>query len=125
MSTREGQIVTYELPYPPSANTYWRNLSDRTLISRKGRRYRKEVAALLMLERARPMLGALILRVKVYPPDRRKRDLDNILKALLDALEHGGAFEDDNQIAALHIERCCVQRGGVVTVGIKQLEEML
>jgi crossover junction endodeoxyribonuclease RusA len=129
MSTREAQIVLYELPYPPTVNTYWRNLSDRTLISRKGRLYRKEVAAILMMHRARPMLGALVLWIKVYPPDRRKRDLDNILKALLDALQHGGAFENDNQIADLHVSRRSVQPGGAVfvqiTPTIDQLEEVL
>lgn len=36
------------------------------------------------------------LTVTVYVPDRRRRDPDNVLKALLDALDKSGAIEDDD-----------------------------
>jgi Holliday junction resolvase RusA-like endonuclease len=42
-------------------------------------------------------------RVTVCPPDNRKRDLDNILKALFDALQHAGVIEDDSQIRKLMV----------------------
>ena len=35
---------------------------------------------------------------QVYRPDRRKRDLDNIRKAVNDALEAAGVMDDDEQI---------------------------
>lgn len=108
----------YELPYPPSVNHYWRRVGWRTLISREGRRYRKAVVALLAAMRAGPMHGALAVRVKVHPPDGRRRDLDNLQKALFDALEHGGAFSDDSQIAKLEVERADVVSGGKVIVEI-------
>lgn len=110
----------YELPYPPSVNHYWRRVGWRTLISREGRRYRREVVALLAASRARPMHGSLVVRVMMHPPDRRRRDLDNTLKALLDAMQHGGAFVDDDQIARLEIERADVVPGGKVVVEIAE-----
>lgn len=110
----------YELPYPPSVNHYWRRVGWRTLISREGRRYRKVVVALLTAMRARPMRGSLIVRVKVFPPDGRRRDLDNLQKALLDALERGGAFADDFQIAKLELERVAIVPGGKVIVEITE-----
>ena len=36
-----------------------------------------------------------------FPPDRRRRDLDNLQKPLLDALQHAGVYEDDSQIDLL------------------------
>lgn len=38
-------------------------------------------------------------------PDRRRRDLDNILKALFDALTHAGLWLDDSQIDFISISR--------------------
>ena len=113
--------LTIDLPYPPSVNHYWRRVGTRTLISREGRRYRDRVASILALRRVQPMTGPLAVRVTVHPPDRRRRDLDNAMKALLDALEHGGAYEDDSQIDHLDIRRGPVVREGKVAVQIEPI----
>lgn len=113
---------TYELPYPPSVNHYWRRVGWRTLISREGRRYRREVVALLAAQRARPLGGRLFVRVTVFPPDRRAFDLDNRLKALLDALQQGGAFHDDSQIDELVIKRGAVVPDGKTIVEITEID---
>lgn len=109
------------LPYPPSINHYWRRVGGRTLISREGRRYRNRVCALLAARGVRPWSGRLAVRLDVYPPDRRRRDLDNVQKALLDALAHGGAYEDDSQIDRLEVERCGVEPPGHVNVEIVEV----
>jgi crossover junction endodeoxyribonuclease RusA len=54
--------------------------------------------------------------IYVYPPDRRRRDIDNVLKAILDALQRAGVYNDDSQISRLYIERCEPVRGGAVRV---------
>lgn len=113
--------LAIELPYPPSVNHYWRRVGARTLISREGRRYRERIASILALRRVQPIVGALSVRVTVNPPDRRRRDLDNAMKALLDALEHGGAYEDDSQIDHLDIRRGPVVPDGKVAVQIEQI----
>tara|TARA_R100001594_G_scaffold133587_1_gene174357 strand:+ start:245 stop:532 length:288 start_codon:yes stop_codon:yes gene_type:complete len=43
--------------------------------------------------------------IQAFPPDRRRRDLDNIQKVLLDALQTAGCFDDDSQINHLEIHR--------------------
>jgi len=43
--------------------------------------------------------------IEAFPPDKRKRDLDNVLKSLLDALQHAGVYADDCQIDRLSIIR--------------------
>ena len=95
-------MLHIELPYPPSVNHYYRRVGARTLISREGRRYRELVCAILRAGGIRPLDGDLVLEVELYPPDARRRDLDNGLKAFLDAMQHGGAFRDDSQIKELH-----------------------
>lgn len=90
------------LPYPPSVNTYYRHVGFRVLISREGRRYRTMVVS--RLGGARPLEGRLSLTVALYPKDRRRRDIDNTLKSLQDALVHAGTMHDDSQIKVLHVE---------------------
>lgn len=48
-----------------------------------------------------PIPGPLAVVSDVYPPDNRRRDLDNTQKALLDAMQHGNAYADDGQIKLL------------------------
>lgn len=47
-----------------------------------------------------PMQGPVRVSVEFYPPDRRRRDCVNLLKALHDALELAEVVEDDAQIRA-------------------------
>lgn len=114
--------LSAHLPLPPSVNAYWRSVKGRVLISKKGREYRGAVAARLAGVRG-PLLGPLRVEVWVYPPDRRRRDLDNVLKSLLDALAHGGAYLDDSQIDDLRVRRGPVwPAGGGVLVRIWKAE---
>lgn len=113
--------VKLELPWPPSANHYYRRVGPRTLISRAGREFRRQVAQILATRRLSPALGRLAVTVEVFPPDRRKRDTDNLLKSLLDALQHGGAFPDDGRIVWLLTYRVHVVPGGRVVVTIRDL----
>ncbi len=113
--------VKLELPWPPSANHYYRRVGARTLISRAGRAFRRQVAQILATRRLSPALGRLAVTVEVFPPDRRKRDADNLLKSLLDALQHGGAFPDDSRIVWLLTYRVQVVPGGRVVVTIRDL----
>jgi crossover junction endodeoxyribonuclease RusA len=55
--------------------------------------------------------------------DRRRRDLDNVQKALLDALEHGGVYRDDAQIDLLVVERGPVTPGGKSLVRVEVITQ--
>lgn len=109
------------LPWPPSVNRYWRSVNDRVLISRDGRAYRKAVEAwrLEWLPHLEPLSGPLSMTITVHPPDKRRRDLDNMLKALLDAMQHAGFYSDDYQIADLRIVRGEQTPGGAIAVRIE------
>jgi crossover junction endodeoxyribonuclease RusA len=112
-----------ELPMPPSANRLWRRVGNRTLLSRDGRNYRVRVQEILAARGVQLLEGRLAVAIDVYPPDRRRRDLDNLHKGLLDSLQHGGVFRDDEQIDDLHIRRCGCIPGGMVRVRLTSLAE--
>jgi len=114
--------VILNLPYPPSVNKYWRRTrSGGVRVSGEGVAYREAVVAYCKARGLLKLLGPLSVRLMVYVPDRRRRDLDNILKALLDALAHGGVYEDDSQIAHLELTRAGLEPGGRVCAEVKQL----
>jgi crossover junction endodeoxyribonuclease RusA len=113
-------MTTITLPWPPSVNHYWRTWRGRMLISRKGRAYREQVGAILRAAGVRPLAGSLAVHVELYPPDKRKRDVDNTFKAIGDSLQHGRAFQDDSQIVWLLLEKAEVVAGGKVVVRIAE-----
>jgi len=97
-------------------------MGSRTVLSREGRRYRTRVCAALAVMRVARMNGRLEVHVTVCPPDSRRRDLDNVQKALLDALAKGGAYRDDSQIDRLVVERGPVTPGGKVLVELTEIK---
>lgn len=108
------------LPFPPSVNTYWRApnrgpLAGRHLISAAGRKYQSDACAAI-IEQLRllpkPSTTPAAVEIVLFPPDQRRRDLDNYNKALLDALTHAGVWEDDSQV-----KRMLVEWGPVVPKG--------
>ncbi|GIW56169.1 MAG: hypothetical protein KatS3mg082_2706 [Nitrospiraceae bacterium] len=117
-------MLTVELPYPPSINHYWRRVGTRTLISRTGRRFRRQVMAILAGEGVEPLAGPLAVDIELYPPDRRRRDVDNCLKSVLDALETAGAYHDDCQVVRLAIAKCHTVPGGKTVVRISEAATM-
>lgn len=87
----------------------------------EGLLFRQRVLLACRRARIRPMKGNIGITIYAYPPDKRRRDLDNILKAILDALQHAGAYADDSQISGITIYRCHVARGhGFIEISISQ-----
>lgn len=122
-----SQIVL-QLPWAPSVNAMWRTphsgpLAGRTLLSEEGRRYRRAVADAVMVQ-GRPRMGQhrVAIDIEVRMPDRRRRDLDNLPKAVLDGLTHAGVWEDDSQIDDLRIWRSD-RPGGVLVVTLRKLAQ--
>lgn len=84
MTERKAFAAT--LPYPPSVNSIWRRVGSKTLLSADGREYhaRVENAVALLMTRYPVPPAPHAVRLSFVVPDRRKRDLDNVLKAILD-----------------------------------------
>ena len=111
--------MTFELPWPPALNRYYRTVNGRPILSRDGRAYRANAQAALTEQRVTLTPGKVACRITAHQPDRRRRDLDGMLKACLDALEHNGVIDNDADIDDLRITRASVDKANprlVITV---------
>jgi len=115
-------MIEITLPWPPSVNTYWRNFDGRMIISARGREYRETVGDQMTLQKmVKHFKGQLKVEIEAFRPDKRRRDLDNLLKATLDGLAHAGVYEDDSQIVDLRIY-WAKDIGGMLKIKIEELE---
>lgn len=101
---------------------YWRTIhihrQIRHVISKAGNRYRKEVCTLLRGV-INPIDTLVSVQLKLWFPDKRMRDTDNIQKPLLDALTHAGIWKDDWLVRQIITEDVGLSKPGYVLVGIK------
>jgi crossover junction endodeoxyribonuclease RusA len=82
------------------------------LISKRGREWMK-----LAVHEAKTQAGGWFvvgdceIRVRVFVPDNRRRDIDNLLKPVQDCVTHAGLWKDDCQVKSLHVTHCGVDKG--------------
>ena len=106
------------LPYPPSANRYWRHFRGRTVRSSEADKYRGAVSYYARVAGLTARLsGPVRVRVTLHPKltkkgdaSKTRLDLDNCAKVLLDALQ-GIAFAHATWTAS----RCSTPRTRTAT----------
>ena len=105
------------LPLPPSINCYWRKSPRGMYITAAGKTFRQRVAEIVAEHNAVKFGDArLFVAMRVCMRDKRVADVDNRVKALLDALTHAGVYDDDSQIDDLFVTRGPIVKGGQCTV---------
>ena len=120
-----NRTFRYELPFPPSVNTYWRSMTrgrrQIVYVSAEGKKFRKQVMA--TVTRKANSTSRLSVLVELLMPDERIRDIDNYQKAMLDALKHARVYQDDCLIDDLHVKRIGLDpmRIGKCTITIAEL----
>lgn len=116
-----------KLPFPPSVNHYWgsRVAGKRVMqyIAAKGKKFREDVLEAVSELDHETITDRLHVTVELYMPDRRRRDIDNYLKALLDSLMYAKLIEDDSQIDKLTVTRNEIIKNGYVVVTIQTIKE--
>lgn len=119
--------INLRLPYPPSINHYYVRTKKGMAIKPEGNWYRQQVGFLVAIARLpRKFLGNEKVQVTIhaFTPDRIPRDVDNILKCLLDALTDAHVWGNDKQVYDLHITKDYdTQKKGYVEVTVSEIKE--
>lgn len=124
------------LPYPPSANHYKK--VGRIVKTKTGKLYQQRkntchtekfyfdvyiLSKQILPSQWGKFDDSAIFSVSIYVhhPDNKKRDLDNILKVLLDSLVRAHVIPDDANIHRLYVEKCNIIEHGKVIVRIQEI----
>lgn len=121
--------LTAILPYPPTTNNAYAVRNGRLVKTDKARAYSLDVMSHLLISHAwrhgrNKLTGSerFHVRISVFPPDRRRRDLSNIEKLMIDSVfKFLGA--DDSRIDRLLIERKDVVRDGELVLTLTTITE--
>jgi crossover junction endodeoxyribonuclease RusA len=95
-------MIELILPWPPTVNHYWKLGRGHLYLGEEGKRYKAIVTGVVHCAGVRPFTGDVSLEIEAYPPDRRVRDIDNVLKAIFDSCGKAGLYADDSQVK--HVE---------------------
>lgn len=117
-------MISFVLPFPPSVNTYYRRGAHAMYMSKAGRKFKTEVADIVSQSKQNKLGSARIcVNMVIWPRDRRKFDIDNRIKSVLDSLQDAGLFDCDSQVDELTVVRGNkIVPGGCVKVVIKEIE---
>ena len=123
--------MQFNLPWPPSVNHYWVRTPKGMTRSEAAKAYLHEAAVALVCQGHQAIAAGiqhgplyaerLRVRVVAHPPDRRRRDLDNLGKAVCDALEHFRLCKNDSQIDDWQIIRGERLNGGKLVVTMEAI----
>lgn len=92
-----------ELPIQAlTQNVYYRKFQNRLIISKRGKDYKELVNN--YIQSYPKILGKVKLDLVFYFKDKRKRDLDNLHKCLIDSMKNV-LFEDDDMIYKIYLEK--------------------
>lgn len=110
----------FRFPYPPSVNHYWKpRKGGGKYLAPAANQFRADVCAATLPTGVLNFQGDVCLEVKLYPPaDNNKYDIDNVLKALLDALKYARVYQDDSQVCKLTVWKFTPLRRGHVEVTV-------
>ena len=90
---------------PPSVNTLWINKPNGRYKSKKGKIFEETARSELKKQfRCKPLVNSLKVHIRLYFKDKRKRDIDNYNKAILDSMTKI-IYEDDSQIEELNVKK--------------------
>lgn len=98
-------MIRIILPYPPSVNKLWRATKGGGVYkSQEYRDWRKHAEwAVSTQVKGKGIKGEYTLEILAVKPDKRRRDLGNLEKAISDLLQHVKVIEDDYLCQDIHI----------------------
>lgn len=97
-----------KFPYPPTVNNYLKPVISKGRViflkSAAFRDFQNKVTTAIKLSKVKGF-GETPVAIKIFSclPDRRKRDIDNILKPLFDSFTYTGLIADDSFIKQVEV----------------------
>jgi crossover junction endodeoxyribonuclease RusA len=114
------------LPFPPSVNTYWGFKGSQRFLTARAKAFKAMVATEFIRSGHEGFANKrLHITILLYPPDRRVRDIDNVVKSTFDALCQCGVFADDGQIDVLHVKRENVVKWGMAKIILEPINPVI
>ena len=98
---RDDQVLSFDLPWPPSINNMHQHTSRGTFLAPHTKDYHKTVAQLIAINRMVGMIGGALVDVALvlHEPDNGSiHDCDNYSKVLFDSLSRANFWHDDKQV---------------------------
>ena len=122
-------MVRLKLPYPVSANRYWRIWRNKAVRSREAAAYKETVRRIAQETGVMPSEGSVAVCLRLITKANKDGsanktviDLDNALKVTLDALQ-GIIYENDKQVRRIVAEYGSEPvAGGGLAVEIEELK---
>lgn len=112
----------FVLPWPMSVNNLFLNVQGRGRVpTKRYEEWKREAALVLMAQRPKKHVGPVHVSIELCPPDRRKRDLDNALKCVLDALTTNQIITADDSTILRSLEAKWVETGDPCRVEIRPI----
>lgn len=119
MDSRLDTAVKYlclVLPFPPSVNSIIACMGSRRVKTARHKAYLDDACRAIKQQPHDSITGAVHVNIMLGKPDKRKRDLDNHAKAVLDALVAMEVIEDDSLIEKLTLQWDSTVVGAMVEI---------
>ena len=102
---REGEVATGTMPWPPTVNAIYRAVGGRVIKSKTYRLWKTLARNHLEQQKINQVKPPYQVEIVLSPPDRRRFDIDNRAKVVLDILEDVGYIENDCFVNDIRITR--------------------
>ena len=115
-------MLEISLPFPPSVNRLWRAKKGGGVYRSQEYVYWSKAAAweIAVQVKTRSIQGKYKLTIEAVAPDKRRRDLDNLIKALSDSLVSANVVESDHLCRELNMK--WVETGPPIRIVIEGVE---
>ena len=109
---------------PPSVNSYWRSAFKggkiMHYVSKEGKAFKSALSLIARANKFKLLQGDVVLKYKLFCKKQGRKDLDNTLKAIQDALE-GIAYENDKQIKKIEAEKISNAGWDGIEIEVKEI----
>ncbi|PPC02501.1 RusA family crossover junction endodeoxyribonuclease [Acinetobacter pittii] len=103
---------------PPSINNYW--LDSGRASKRLSKRANHFIEVMQRFVQPHNYMGDVQVIIDYHMPDKKVRDIDNILKPCLDALTKCGLIGDDSQVKSLLVNARPIVAGGQIDIQVRK-----